>query len=394
MIRFLDAEKFEPDNVYIFAYPGIRAGDLERAAREEILPPVDEIGIVIINVGTNDASRGRVDQPVETVVNAILHLFRTLRTIYQNAEFMFSSILPRFDEDDERATQINKFVSVECKEHSVDFMNMSNQFPKSDEFLFRYSETKDVDEISTDVVHLSNQGIAKLQKLLKLYISMKRERTDFSAKPDPMKPAEWKNHCRDHFPRPQGFSRYKITNYEPAMCGKDRHEKAETGNEDFDIPTSPNNEPISSDTGSAYLPVFKKEESKSLTDQSANPYRPTLDEKEKLGFTRLPEKKEAPDKEVFVSHYTPVISAKNTVNVELSVYAPVRNRTEGTDRYKSEPSDTNPYKIVEKGVSHSSAYIPVGNSKNSESKSGFHPYRRSGGRGGKANLQRGYRATH
>ena len=37
-------------------------------------------------------------------------------------------------------------------------MNMANSFPKTEESLFRYSETKDAEEGFTDVVHLSNQG--------------------------------------------------------------------------------------------------------------------------------------------------------------------------------------------------------------------------------------------
>jgi len=94
--------------VYIYSYPGIRSSDLDRAVREETLPPPGEIGIVIIHVGTNDASRGRVDQPVETIVASINRLFQTFKIIYQNAQFMFSAILPRYDEDHERGVEINK----------------------------------------------------------------------------------------------------------------------------------------------------------------------------------------------------------------------------------------------------------------------------------------------
>ena len=94
--------------MFIYAYPGIRANDLDRAIREERLPPPHEVGIAIVHVGTNDASRGRVDQTVETVADSIQQLFQTLKTLYQNAEFMFSSILPRFDEDDDRTAEINQ----------------------------------------------------------------------------------------------------------------------------------------------------------------------------------------------------------------------------------------------------------------------------------------------
>ena len=94
--------------MYIFSYPGIRSGDLDRALKEEILPSPSEIGIVIIHVGTNDASTTRKDQSEIAVADDISELCQTVRKMYNNVEIMFSSILPRFDEDHGRTITINK----------------------------------------------------------------------------------------------------------------------------------------------------------------------------------------------------------------------------------------------------------------------------------------------
>ena len=100
--------QFEPNPVYLYSYPGIRAFDLNRCLKEVILPPPREIGLVIVHVGTNDASQTRVQSGTDKVAEDIIAIFATLEILYPNAEKMFSSILPRFDEDDERVPKINQ----------------------------------------------------------------------------------------------------------------------------------------------------------------------------------------------------------------------------------------------------------------------------------------------
>merc|ERR1712233_302987 len=86
MIKFIKPETFEPNPVYLYSYPGIRAFDLNRCLKEAILPPPREIGLVIVHVGTNDASQTRVQSGTDKVAEAIIAIFATLDTLYPNAE--------------------------------------------------------------------------------------------------------------------------------------------------------------------------------------------------------------------------------------------------------------------------------------------------------------------
>ena len=74
--------------------------------------PQSEIGCIIVHVGTNDAATSRVNQLVDIVADNIAKLFDTLKILYPHAQMMFSSILPRFDDDDARGKEINKVSSI------------------------------------------------------------------------------------------------------------------------------------------------------------------------------------------------------------------------------------------------------------------------------------------
>ena len=70
--------------------------------------PQCDIGCIIVHVGTNDAATSRVDQLVDIVAGHIQKLFGTLKILYPHSQMMFSSILPRFDDDDARGKEINQ----------------------------------------------------------------------------------------------------------------------------------------------------------------------------------------------------------------------------------------------------------------------------------------------
>ena len=131
--------------------------NLRTSTSIEELPTSDDIGLVILHVGTNDASRERFDKSVDEISLKIQQILTHLSKRYIHARILFSAILPRFDVDDERGVEINREIKEYCKTKSdIEYFDLRNKFSKADEFLFRYLETKSND--NPDVVHLSNQG--------------------------------------------------------------------------------------------------------------------------------------------------------------------------------------------------------------------------------------------
>ena len=126
----------------------------------EELPTADDIGLVILHVGTNDASRDRFDKTVDEISQKIEDILAHLAKRYLHARILFSAILPRFDADDERGVKINTEIKKYCKTKTdVEYVDLRNKFSKEDESMFRYSETKSNDY--PDVVHLSGKGLSR-----------------------------------------------------------------------------------------------------------------------------------------------------------------------------------------------------------------------------------------
>ena len=122
------------------------------------MPAPGDIGLVILHVGTNDASRERIDRTIDEICQKIEQILAHLSKRYIHARIIFSAILPRFDVDDDRGLEINSEIKKFCKSKSdIEYFDLRNKFSKSDENLFRYLETKSNDY--PDVVHLSNQGL-------------------------------------------------------------------------------------------------------------------------------------------------------------------------------------------------------------------------------------------
>ena len=294
-------------------------------------------------------------------------------------------------------------LSKECRQNEIEFFDTVSLF--QDEALFRYSETKDNDEIGTDVVHLANPGnfvfswfleilfdilgVVKLQGLFEKYIALVRDRPGFSDKPAPLSLSAWKSHCRNHFDQ-TGFSRYKVTNYEPAMC-YDQKADQKFFEEDLDIlntPNRPSGGTAGKDTENPYKPVTQKAPKPPL-QQKENPYQAvkapavSLHEKEKEWVKKRLEN-------IQENGYIPVPSDRKTVEKNpYRSYMPVRGVNRVSEK-PSEMSDTNPYKKVDNVPNTSGSYVPISSKNDHQKARAHHPYRR----GGKANFERGYRATH
>ena len=121
------------------------------------MPDPDQVGLVIVHVGTNDASRQREDKSIDEIGATIVDILDYLSTVYYQSRVLFSAILPRHDEDDERGVAINGKLRKHCaKEPHVEYFDASNKLPKSNVSLYRFSETAGLD--FPDPVHLSATG--------------------------------------------------------------------------------------------------------------------------------------------------------------------------------------------------------------------------------------------
>ena len=94
----------------------------------------------------------REDKTVEDCCDVIMKCVETLREFYPAAKLWVSAILPRLDDDQPRARQINDLVrkkSTEYMRDEVQYINFSPDFVKDGEILiklYRYDEGHEDDK--------------------------------------------------------------------------------------------------------------------------------------------------------------------------------------------------------------------------------------------------------
>ena len=65
--------------LFLFAYPGITADDLNTTIISEFLPPPSRIGTVVLHAGCNNASTRNLTQPIDEAAQAGDRIFRKVR---------------------------------------------------------------------------------------------------------------------------------------------------------------------------------------------------------------------------------------------------------------------------------------------------------------------------
>lgn len=307
--------------VNVFSYPGINAAKLAVQISVEKLPDPDTIGLVIVHVGTNDASRQREDKSIDVIGATIIDILDFLASIYHQSRVLFSAILPRHDEDDERGVAINGKLRSHCaNQPNVEYFDACNKLPKSDVSMYRYGETKDLD--FPDPVHLSATGVAQLQKSFTTVIRFhlktiatlpKRHRVNAQ------KRDELRQQLNPH--RHQARHQFKKTNYRPAM--RDLGEsmiRLDAEDDFFNIEgrASPvaNTKPAPSSHYSPVVVVAPRLQQQHQPKPNANQCMPSRRRKRQYAPTPQPE-----------SSYTPVYSPKRakpavTTTTPVSAYTP------------------------------------------------------------------------
>jgi len=89
MVRNIRPEYIPDAMVIKFAYPGITGKQLQNQFKSEFLPAPEHIGIIILHVGTNNASTFKQNQPVWDAVNEVLDCISLVNTMYPTATLLY-----------------------------------------------------------------------------------------------------------------------------------------------------------------------------------------------------------------------------------------------------------------------------------------------------------------
>ena len=160
----------QPVRVWKFSYPGGTAQELHDHFPSEKLPGEALVGVVFVNVGTNDLSRSRDRIRTTSEVLHYLQMFlKRLMKMYPQSKVVFCSILPRLDIDDERVVIVNRKMAAFARHFSsrLEFYDCSDVFRRPDQSIIReyYRDTEE------DVVHLSDSGTQVQQDVFNQYFA-------------------------------------------------------------------------------------------------------------------------------------------------------------------------------------------------------------------------------
>ena len=162
--------------VWKFCYPGGLAESMNCHIPTEKLPGEALVGIVMINVGTNDLSRSRDRiRTSKEVVEALKLLIARMGSLYPQALIIFMSILPRLDYDNVRVTNVNQMVRTHINKMSerFDFLDYSSDFLKT---VFPGPRKVPIIEyyrnFENDAVHLSDSGTQVQQDAFNRFFGM------------------------------------------------------------------------------------------------------------------------------------------------------------------------------------------------------------------------------
>jgi hypothetical protein len=236
MTRYLHYEKLQQSckesgltDIKLYSYPGINASKLYNALLTEVLPPSKDetnpksksnVNLIILHVGTNDASIGRIDEKVLNICGSIKKAMEYLQDIYPVARIVYSSILKRFDDDDYRGREINSYMRRVCRQNpNFGYLDIRCHF--DDESLFRFSETQDYD--NPDVVHLTAKGIRKLESEYIRVIRYHFETLKTLKSESNISKEEFITRRRNHNTDNIEVKHFKVTNWEPAMAGEEEN---------------------------------------------------------------------------------------------------------------------------------------------------------------------------
>lgn len=224
MIKNINCEQFR-NTTWLYAYPGITALQLRFHLQNEVgLPPPSKIGVVYIHVGTNNVSTLREQKAGPAIIHEQKGVISIVQQIYKSAVVLCGSILPRYDQENPRAIEVNRAIEkyvVDSKNPQLQFVDLWERFYNNTD-LYRYAQTMNRRGMEPDPVHLSDKGVFYLQQEIRKDIekAVKLKLTLKTNVGEVMTTEEWRRFrkltCNDRMQ-----SRFKVTNYKEGANQKD-----------------------------------------------------------------------------------------------------------------------------------------------------------------------------
>ena len=127
-------------------FPGARTSCMEHY----VIPTLNQQpDVVIIHCGTNDL---KVKQPDEVCQN-VINLAKSISSSNENTSVVISGIVPRGDDLNQKATEVNGLLEKKCNDCNIGFINNGNIDPRR--------------HLNNSRLHLNVNGTLELEKNLR-----------------------------------------------------------------------------------------------------------------------------------------------------------------------------------------------------------------------------------
>lgn len=165
LLRLIKGDELDYPAI-VHCYPGMNCENMIQQLKTAELPKPNNIGVVIIHIGTNSCDTSRKVHKIEDVVEEINTIIRIFLTLYPDSQIIYSTILPRLDQVQERVEECNSLLletyrnklssADQCR---VDILDCSKDFNGCFD-LYKASESN-----PKDPVHIGYKGSKTLQHL-------------------------------------------------------------------------------------------------------------------------------------------------------------------------------------------------------------------------------------
>ncbi|CAG5113712.1 Oidioi.mRNA.OKI2018_I69.chr2.g7802.t1.cds [Oikopleura dioica] len=203
IIQRINCEQFK-NTTWFYSYPGL---DMEKIRHElenkVILPPPSKIGVVYVNVGTDEITylQKTNQEPTSKIFSPnLIGVISVVRKLYRGSIVLCGSILPRLDDWNPRLREINlltKEFVANANSNQLQFVDMWLMFEdKVDLYRQKTDYTRNDcrrEDTRSSKVHLNEKGALLFQRELKRHIETAVD-LKFMQKdkfPVPMTPEEW-----------------------------------------------------------------------------------------------------------------------------------------------------------------------------------------------------------
>jgi len=161
------------NNTQVIAYPGSNLWKMALLIEHNRLTEIANKKMVIVHLGTNDASRPNIT--VDKLVELTKNLITQIRRVAPNAVVAFSHVIPRpcdFPKTHELVKEYNKFVQANAASWGIRTFPSYSTLQKAGKPIEKYYKT-------IDRLHLNPAGVLRMRMSLSKFIAKERIRCGF-----------------------------------------------------------------------------------------------------------------------------------------------------------------------------------------------------------------------